>query len=317
MVAANTYGRQVIHVLTNKSGGSVAKGDTVIVDTSNDEAFTTSTAGAVTGGVGIVEDATIANNAAGRVVVEGYASLVNVSASVTRGQYGKTHTVAKQAVASATRVAGTFCQFLTGGTTPSARIFPPDLGAAAGNVAADAIWDAAGDLAVGTGADTAAKLTKGATGTVPTAGASTLAYAFPPGYELNKVNVTSTVTISGRNEAGATTIVASGSTALDGSGYYIEVYLPQIYGPDIATGDLVIILLEGSTVLGQIGTIRSESANRGVGTLYARIPVGPSAASYVYTVKGWVTTNPQNGGAGGGAGGTGNLVAGYIRIVKA
>lgn len=35
----------------------------------------------------------------------------------------------------------------------------------AGSVATDAIWDAAGDLAVGSGADTAAKLTKGADGT--------------------------------------------------------------------------------------------------------------------------------------------------------
>jgi hypothetical protein len=37
---------------------------------------------------------------------------------------------------------------------------------AGGSVATDAIWDAAGDLAVGTGADTAAKLTKGADGLV-------------------------------------------------------------------------------------------------------------------------------------------------------
>lgn len=36
----------------------------------------------------------------------------------------------------------------------------------AGSAATDAIWDAAGDLAVGTGADTAAKLTKGANGSV-------------------------------------------------------------------------------------------------------------------------------------------------------
>lgn len=37
-----------------------------------------------------------------------------------------------------------------------------------GNVATDTIWDAAGDLAVGTGADTAAKLASGAVGTVLT-----------------------------------------------------------------------------------------------------------------------------------------------------
>jgi hypothetical protein len=42
------------------------------------------------------------------------------------------------------------------------------LGVSTGSVATDAIWDAAGDLAVGTGADTAAKLAKGADGQVLT-----------------------------------------------------------------------------------------------------------------------------------------------------
>jgi hypothetical protein len=40
---------------------------------------------------------------------------------------------------------------------------------ASGSVATDAIWDAKGDLAVGTGANTAAKLTVGANGTIPQA----------------------------------------------------------------------------------------------------------------------------------------------------
>ena len=44
---------------------------------------------------------------------------------------------------------------------------------ASGGVATDPIWDAAGDLAVGSGADTAAKLTKGADSTVLTISPST------------------------------------------------------------------------------------------------------------------------------------------------
>jgi hypothetical protein len=47
---------------------------------------------------------------------------------------------------------------------------------AGGSVATDAIWDAAGDLAVGTGADTAAKLTKGAAGAALVSGASTVSW---------------------------------------------------------------------------------------------------------------------------------------------
>ena len=123
MTASNIYGRQVVEVLTNKSGGGVVAGDVVVIDTANNDAFTTDTAGAFTGMVGIAQD-TIASNAAGRVLTAGYAALVNVNASVTRGHFGKTYTVAKQATdAGASRIVGVFCQFLTGGTTPDAHLF--------------------------------------------------------------------------------------------------------------------------------------------------------------------------------------------------
>lgn len=114
---ANIYGRQVVVPLTNKSGGAIIAGDVVIVDTSNDSSFTTTTSGRVEVTVGIAQEA-IANNASGRVLISGYAALVNVPASVTRGHYIETHTVAKQATGNSARRSGSFGQFLTGGTTP-------------------------------------------------------------------------------------------------------------------------------------------------------------------------------------------------------
>jgi hypothetical protein len=54
-------------------------------------------------------------------------------------------------------------------------------GVSSGAVATDSIWDAAGDLAVGSGANTAAKLTKGADGTVLSVVAGALAWAAPAG----------------------------------------------------------------------------------------------------------------------------------------
>lgn len=52
---------------------------------------------------------------------------------------------------------------------------------AGGSVATDAIWDAAGDLAVGSGANTAAKLTKGSDGDVLTVTAGAVGWAAPAG----------------------------------------------------------------------------------------------------------------------------------------
>lgn len=132
-------GRQVVEYLTNQSGGSVVAGDVVYLDTANDASFTTGTTSGYTGAVGVAFES-IASAAQGRVIVAGYCPLVNVNASVTRGNFGKTHTVVKQATdAGATRVSGTFCQWLSGGTTPQAHLFNiPDAALAAS--LADSGW---------------------------------------------------------------------------------------------------------------------------------------------------------------------------------
>lgn len=179
MTTTNTYGRQVVLPLTNKSGGGVIAGDVVVIDTSNNDAFTTSTAGAVTGTVGIAQE-TIASNAVGRVLLSGYAALVNVNASVTRGNYGKTYTVAKQATdAGSSRIAGTFCQFLTGGTTPDAAVWQPDLG---GGTGLSDPMTTRGDIIVRNAANTTARLAVGATANMAlTSDGTDVAYKLVPG----------------------------------------------------------------------------------------------------------------------------------------
>lgn len=156
-------GRQVVVPLTNKSAGSVAAGDTVILSSGTAAAFTTTTsAGQVDDFVGVVYDATIAQDAIGLVILQGFVPLITLSGSASLGDYVKTHSVAKQSAPSATRGSGSFGQVLGTGTTPAAFIWGfPDPATAAGNVATDAIWDAAGDLVQGTGADAAARLALG------------------------------------------------------------------------------------------------------------------------------------------------------------
>jgi hypothetical protein len=313
-----SVGRLVVDVQTNKSGGAVAYGDVVINDATTAHSFTTTTTGGFTAGtIGVcIEPNGIASNATGRIQTQGYCAQVNTNASVTLGYFLKTHTVAKQATGSATRVVGSFGVAMSTATNPAVMLWGfPDASSATGNVATDAIWDAAGDLAVGTGADTAAKLTKGAAGTVPTAGASTLAYAFPPGYEIDYVATTSQTALSATTEGTANTILTSNNVAYDGTAIYIECFLPQVYGSTTANTDVHLVLLEDSTVLGAIMGPRSQSTNRGLSAIMFKVKRTPSAASHTYTVKGFVDSGAA-GSAGGGAGGSGNLTAGYIRTTK-
>lgn len=138
---ASPNSRSVVLQLTNRSAGSVAAGDVVVIDTVNDSAFTTTTSGQAEVSLGIAQ-ATIASTATGPVKVAGYAALVNVPASVTRGHFIETHTVAKQATGSATRRAGSFGQFLTGGTTPAAWLWgAPDQTASGGGGSIEAKED--------------------------------------------------------------------------------------------------------------------------------------------------------------------------------
>lgn len=136
-------GRQVVVPLTNKSGGGVIAGDVVIIPGSADDSFTTTTSAANTVQIGVAQE-TIANNASGRVLVSGYASLVNVNASATRGNYLFTHTVAKQATSNATLSAGAFGVVLSTSTTPDAVLFGLTFQAGSGSVTSVAMTVPAG-----------------------------------------------------------------------------------------------------------------------------------------------------------------------------
>lgn len=264
---SNIFGRQVVLLLTNKSGGAVVAGDVVVADTTNDSAFTTTTSAGFTGSVGIAQES-IANNALGRVLVSGYAALVNVNASVTRGHFGKTHTVAKQATdAGATRGTGTFCQFLTGGTTPVAIVFQVDLlgtslsnpmtttgdliyssdnsgtparlaAAAAGKFLTAAgtgtapAWGqgpltTTGDLLIGATGGTPTRLGVGSTGDVLTPVSSTPAWAKPPGYEFDYAQITTDVNVTHTTDGTADTLITGASVAYDGS----TVVWIEVYTP--------------------------------------------------------------------------------------
>src|SRR5512139_1807816 len=115
-------GRSNVATLTNNSGGALVAGDVCIQDTTGDEYATTTTSANSTKQVVIAAES-IANGAAGKFYVGGYCPLVTPSASVTRGRYLFTHTVAKQAAESATYGDGAFGVALKSGTTPSVWLF--------------------------------------------------------------------------------------------------------------------------------------------------------------------------------------------------
>ena len=111
-------GRQTALRLTNKSGAAVAEGDVVIIDSTTATSFTTTASEAQTAdSVGVALE-TIADNATGRVVVNGYAPNVALDGAASLGDSVCTDGVKKQGTPHAALASGDFGQVLETGTTP-------------------------------------------------------------------------------------------------------------------------------------------------------------------------------------------------------
>lgn len=98
--------------VTNKSGGVLAQGDLVIVDTGNDVACTTSTTASNTNILGVVHVGG-ANDATVVVLTEGRAPVVNVDGATSIGDYLFHAGTAKNATPSSSNAIGSFARALT------------------------------------------------------------------------------------------------------------------------------------------------------------------------------------------------------------
>ncbi len=314
-MSANTYGRAVVLPMTNKSGGSVAAGDVVIYDSTTNDSFTTTTSAASLLAAGIAQE-TIASNAVGRVLTLGYAALVNTSGSVTRLNFGATHTVAKQAAdVGSSRASGTFMRFLSSGATPDAVIYPVDLaGAALTNP-----MTTKGDVILGDTGGTPTRLAAGATaGMVLTSAGSGAfeTFSLPPGYQFDHVEQTSATNITATTEATANTIVTGSGVAYDGStSIMIEFFTEGAITPAVTGAYMFVCLYDGSSSIGLWGYFQNvgTTSSFGVSALLRR-KLTPSNATHTYSVRGFVSGG--TGSIAAGAGGAATNMPVYIRITK-
>lgn len=183
------------------------------------------------------------------------------------------------------------------------------------SVATDVIWDAPGDLAQGTGADTGAKLSAGTAGQFLMSGGAAAANLWAS-REMDYVQFTSSVNITATVEASADTIVTANALAGDGSTIYvIEFFCPRVRVP-AGNVNFNLWLFDGSTSQGFFGILTGPDA-----TNEMRVPtflsrrLTPSNASHTYSVR--ATVGSGTGVADAGAGGSGTLLPGYIRIQRA
>lgn len=243
--------RTSVQLLTNKSGGSVAQGDVVVIDTSTASSFTTTDITGYTAqqiGV-VVEPNGIANNAVGLIATGGYVTVVNLDSAASLGDFIKTDTVAKQGTPHATpSVAGDFAQALNTGTTPEAILFSAPNWATGDGGDGERYYTFAilGDLTVASGVFRIYNLTGAAltiskvhiaVNTAPT-GATILA-------DVNE-NGTTIFTTQGNRPSIAISAFTGETTTIDADSWddenYVQVDVDQI-GSTIAGADLTVTIV--------------------------------------------------------------------------
>lgn len=140
--------------------------------------------------------------------------------------------------------------------------------------------------------------------------------AFPPGHEFDYVAITSSVNCTATDEGTANTFVTGSSITLDGStSVMVEFFAPQIRTPAADSG-FYLVLFDAATVIGLIAEVKNAGTAVAIGapaTYTVRIAT-PSAGSHQYIVKGYV--NGGTGIVGASTGGSGHLVAAFIRVTK-
>lgn len=135
----------------------------------------------------------------------------------------------------------------------------------------------------------------------------------PHVFELDYVEITSNVSVTATTEGTANTVVTGSAVAYDGSTIVIITFFsPQVNPSGSAT--MTIILVDGSTVLGQLEVINTSAGIYKSSRLERRLT--PSNASHTYSIRAYTSSGTATVFAGaGGTGGT-NLPA-FIRITRA
>lgn len=125
--------------------------------------------------------------------------------------------------------------------------------------------------------------------------------------ELDYVELTSNLTISGTSGA-PTTVITGNSVSYDGSTRISIEFYCSIFSSGNSAG--ILQIYEDSTLLGRIYQSAADDAGSATGRLFRT----PSNASHSYTVKGW-----NNGGSNSTifAAAASGFVPAFLRITEA
>ena len=145
-----------------------------------------------------------------------------------------------------------------------------------------------------------------------------LAEAVDPklGGELAYAELTTNKTVTATNETSADLVVASPAITLDGTtAVYIECYSAGVYTPNIVGAFIALILYQDGASIGRLGTFHAWAAQQYASSFFAKRKLTPAAGSRYWSFA--AITSGGSGIVSAGAGGSGQTMPAFIRIVRA
>jgi hypothetical protein len=134
------------------------------------------------------------------------------------------------------------------------------------------------------------------------------------GEELDYVQGTATVSVTGTSEGAANTLLTGTSQAYEAVPTLIEVFCPRVTTGASSGASVIGILMDGASVLGRIFLVITPAAAALTVPVHAAYRLTPTAATHQYIVKAWRQT--ADGSWTPGAGGAGTEVPAFIRITR-
>jgi hypothetical protein len=134
------------------------------------------------------------------------------------------------------------------------------------------------------------------------------------GEELDYVQGTTPISVTGTAEGTATTLLTGTSQAYEAVPTLIEVFCPRVSTGTSSGSSVIGILMDGASVLGRLWLLNTPAAAGHSAPVYAAYRLTPTAATHQYIVKAWRQT--ADGAWTPGAGGAGTEVPAFIRITR-
>jgi hypothetical protein len=136
------------------------------------------------------------------------------------------------------------------------------------------------------------------------------------GQELDYVEITTGVTITGTAEGSETTVITGTSQAYDGTTIMTHFYSPGVdFDATAAAEALIVVLYDGATILGRIAVRIADSATSYRDPIEGWLRITPTVDTHQYIVKAYKATG-STAAVGAGAGGSGVNVPAFLRITQ-